>query len=156
MNSMIVLGNGAFPSGRAARSNEGSCPPRNAIVAPLPQSVGSVFFVFRRTRVVTITIFVSNSAIASVNDHFRMLIPSYIPCRVDGFSLSPMNGSDSFVSFSPNRPISVVGDNMLVLTHFENPFTMFLLGSVNGPLRTYADGVCFFATRGKFSSHSGL
>nr|DAF30413.1 MAG TPA: hypothetical protein [Caudoviricetes sp.] len=80
-----------------------------------------MLFVFRRTRIVPITIFISDFTIFIMDNNFRFLIFSYCPSIASSFFLSVKGFSCFFIAFSFDLPFIIFRNDMLVFSHFYSP-----------------------------------
>lgn len=69
---------------------------------------------WRRIRVVTVTVALTDAAIATVNEQFTPLVPRDFPGDTDGLSLSLSPCSHPRASSGLHSPTTIVGNNMLV------------------------------------------
>ena len=68
--------------------------------------------VFRRNRIIAITIFIPNLSIRPMNDNFSLLINGYLSCNFNCFCLSADSLCSFRIYFVLERPLSLGGYNM--------------------------------------------
>ena len=59
----------------------------------------------------------SDSAVATVDQQFTLLISSNVACAIDCFCLGIMDGGRTVIAFAADCPTIFVRYNVLILTH---------------------------------------
>ena len=71
-------------------------------------------------------VFISDLAVAVLNDEFRLLIPGDLSCGVDSFALRRRDDGDLGIALAADRPVFTVRHNPLILS-FAHDFDLLFL-----------------------------
>ena len=63
----------------------------------------------------------TNLAVPVVDQQLRLLISRDVTRDVNGLGLCWMDGSEATIALAPYAPLPVIGNNMLVLSHWKKP-----------------------------------
>jgi len=77
-------------------------------------------FVGRR-RLVPVAVTLTNLAVPVVNQQLRLLISRDVTRDVNGLGLCWIDGGEAAVALAPHAPLPVMGNYMLVLSHWKKP-----------------------------------
>lgn len=70
----------------------------------------------RRKGVVAVTVLVTDTAIRTMDDEFRLLVPRDIPRCINGLLLRVVHGGCPLVARAFDSPSALMGNNMLIFT----------------------------------------
>jgi hypothetical protein len=78
-----------------------------------------------RIRIISVRVGIPDPAVRPVDHHLSPLVDRDLSRPLNGFSLGVENRGDLLVTFSLDRPVSIVGNYMLVLAHGVGPPSWF-------------------------------